>query len=306
MPPLREQQDTKKSNKWKQQVERLRTKVWYQAVQVTSGLTSPYAIAQLLKPEDEAERRRWYHYRSGLRPPPREDGPDFVVDAVEARFDGTASYYRCPIWALLLGQTFSARELDQMLACLDPQVRRLLFRPPLSPDDNLVPWNFGLLECFALAEQGTFDAFLASVLLVAKSTVIGQPLLRVPARAAYIELQAAMDDHPVIGPFCAELCGLLDRICTAWGFPTNQLRVEHAIVTHPENVRKAMEAAGGVRIPWPESEKYLTPSTAHASPQRRGPAGRYSHVGRSARRFGSRFNPSCRSPASRPKVGGRG
>ena len=53
MPPLREQQDTKKSNKWKQQVERLRTKVWYQAVQVASGLASPYAIWILRQASDK-------------------------------------------------------------------------------------------------------------------------------------------------------------------------------------------------------------------------------------------------------------
>jgi len=197
---------------------------------------------------DEDSVKIWNFYKEGSRVPMRWKHKVYVVDESRVRFPGVEVYFESAIWEVATGRALTPERIDALLLALGIGVQAVLFEQHASSDGKRRTKEFDFLQASLLVELGTFEAFSAAILLMAKSELIGHPGLRALARDAYVDLQPAMDVHPVIGPFCAEICMHIDNACKLWVFPSNQCRIDLTAVTHQENIRRAMEKMGAVRV----------------------------------------------------------
>lgn len=234
-------------------VDVLRARVWFQAVLAKSGAGNTNALAKRVEEihnfgDGAPAARTWRRYKDGDRVPRRTGDEPYVVDLAESYFPGTRWYFDTLFWEVLKREEVSVARIDQSLNELNPKIREILFETSRTGDARPVARDLDFLTGSRLVAQASFEAFVASVLLVVKSAAIGQHLPREQARLAYIDLQEALDEHPVVGQFGAEICKHADAVCKLWFFPSNQLRREEHLITHRQNIREAMERMGAVRV----------------------------------------------------------
>jgi len=151
-----------------------------------------------------------------------------------------------------MGERPSLDRLDELLKGLHPDVVDVLFGPDPAHPDRQIAYELNIGRTSMLYLLGTFDAFVACVLLMAKCEALGQNAARELARNAFIDLQDAMDADQVIGPFCSEICDFTDAAFQDRLFRNNQHMVEFHQLTHNKSIRRAMERMGAVRVPGPD------------------------------------------------------
>ncbi len=228
-------------------VDSLRTRLWFQAVKLASGLASAYAIEIHLEPELVRRKvggvvrpRKWDHYEAGSRSPKRMKGKQYAVDLAERHFAGTAGYYESPLWKVLTNGPIRPRWLDQQLCALSAPVTDILLEAaPREGDTQRRFLPFDAAAAVALAELRSFEALAAIVLLIAKSEAIASLELRDLAMASYRQIQLAMVVHPVVQPLAGELLRSIDQTCKHWVFPSPESRMD--IVIFSDEVRRAVE-----------------------------------------------------------------
>ena len=234
-------------------VDTLRTRVWFQAVLAKSGAGNTNALAKRFEElrnfdESAPPARTWRRYKDGERVPRRAKDEPYLVDLAESHFSGTSWYFDNLFWDVLKGDQVCVERIDQALVDLNPQIREIVFETSPTRVGGLVPRDLDFMLASCLVAQESFEAFIASVLLVVKSAAIAQHLPREEARRAYIELQDHLDHHPVVGQFSAEICKHADAVCKLWFFRSNQALSEVHQITHRQNICEAMERLGAVRV----------------------------------------------------------
>lgn len=224
-------------------VDVLRTRLWFHVVKLRSGLPSAYAIELALEPELVRRRvggvvrpRKWDSYESGARVPRRMVGKLYAVDVAETRFPGAAAYFDSPIWAVLRGEVVTQAWIDGQLRAMSTEVQDVLLQiSPLSGD-----LQFGQFDdacALRLAEIGSFEALVASVLLTVKSERIASAPLRELALSCYLQMQPAIEQLPEIAPFARELFWNIDCKCKHWLFLTPQSRMDIVIFSQEIKTR---------------------------------------------------------------------
>lgn len=93
------------------ELQRLRTRIWYRAVELRLGVSSSYSVERRLEPDkvragpDGVVRpRKWDKYKSGERVPVDKGDNDNSVSVAEAEAPGSARWFRSPIWNALAGR----------------------------------------------------------------------------------------------------------------------------------------------------------------------------------------------------------
>lgn len=228
-------------------VDVLFTRLWVSAVKVHSGL-SPHAIEQELEARpmgqgsDGVKRsRKWHLYESGERVPQRQPDQPCSVDLAEARYPGTAAYFDAPMKALLRRDEVDAQWVDEAMASLAPEVASLLFEPVRSSTGHLRSRAFDRACANRLVEVAGFDGLQATTLLMTKAQLIASPELRDLAWQAYVCMQPAVAELPIVAPLADELFMLIDTTLKRWVylrpdrrqemvFFTNELRANHGHV----------------------------------------------------------------------------
>jgi hypothetical protein len=100
----------------------LRTRIWYQAVQHSLGEHSAYAVevrlsADLIRRVDGKinRPRKWDKYRDGKMIPDIINTAKSSIVRAEAQAPGTAKWFFSPIWCALAGAQISVPDLDLYL-----------------------------------------------------------------------------------------------------------------------------------------------------------------------------------------------
>ena len=218
-------------------VDRLRTRLWFHVVKLRSGLQSAGAVE--LKVDGEHVRKRdvdvlrptkWGFYADGEKVPDDKPGPRNAVEQAEALFQGTASWFRSPIWTVLRGEKCDRYQIDRVLRQLQPEVVEILFESePLEHETLPRPKSFDA-ECKArLVSLGCFDSLVAAVLWVALSEEIASPELRETSLSLYHELQPILKVLPEIAPFYQELFSWIDKRCKHWVYLSPNQRMDVVI-----------------------------------------------------------------------------
>ena len=205
-------------------VDVLRTQLWFHVLKLRSGLPSSYAIEKALEPhlvrvtEDKIIRpRKWDAYERGSRVPKRKRDENDAVELAERNYPGTAQWFDSPIWEILKGGRPDQRALQNQLHMLPPEVAEILTdrhtsmtngRPELV---DLTPDHFE-----RLITLGSFEALVATVLLVQLSDEIASPELRDMSLSCYARLQPILADTPEVCVHYPELFTYADKICQHW------------------------------------------------------------------------------------------
>lgn len=160
--------------------------------------------------------------------PPDRPGTNSFIDTVEAKFPGTARWFRHPIWMGLQERTLTEREIIEALSTLKPAVARIVLtqkypdgRPRSSP---AIACNHEIAG--ALIRTGSFDALGAAVLLVRFSEIIAATDLRKLALSVYYGLQPKLAKLKQVAPVYPQLFSLIDFSCRQWVFINPALRME--------------------------------------------------------------------------------
>ncbi|WP_374682425.1 hypothetical protein [Accumulibacter sp.] len=218
-------------------VDRVRTKLWFNAVKRSSGLPSAYALEMTFDGErvrkretDVARPRKWDSYEKGAVVPTDKPGPRNAVEQAEARYPGTVRWFRSPLWALLKREEFDSRRIEDALRTLEPEVVAVLFEAkPREHEHAPRQRSFdgeGVRQLLAIA---SFDALVAAVLLAALAEVIASPQLRERALHLYVELQAPLRDVPELAGVYPELFSLIDQRCKHWVYLSDNQRMDVVI-----------------------------------------------------------------------------
>ena len=215
-------------------VDRVRTKVWFNAVKISSGLPSAYALEMAFdgdrvrkRAKDVARPRKWDRYAKGKSVPADKPDPRNAVEQAEAKFRGTARWFRIAMWRWLRGESLDAHEIDRALRSLGPEVVSILFEAPRCGETKEPRMREFYPESVRiLSNVGGFDALVAAVLLVALSEVIASPQLRERALQLYAELQAPLRQTPELASVYPELFSLIDQRCKHWIYVTPNQRFE--------------------------------------------------------------------------------
>ncbi|HKR45660.1 MAG TPA: hypothetical protein VJU59_39370 [Paraburkholderia sp.] len=214
-------------------IDRLRIRIWFHVVKLRSSLPSAYAIELALDKDrvrkrnaDVARPRKWDGYERGEVVPADRPGTRNAIEQAEARFPGTACWFRSPLWAILRGESLDKQRLTDMLRNLDSAITAVLFEAePRRDDEQPRPQDFCHESVTQLEQIGTFDALVAAVLLAALSEQIAAPHLRELSLDLYIRLQAVVRHLPELGPFYADLFSAIDVVCKHWVYvsPTERI-----------------------------------------------------------------------------------
>lgn len=201
-------------------VEVVRTRIWFQAVKLRSGLPSVHAIELAIdgplpaRGVDGINRpRKWYSYKNGSSSPSAIAGKRDAVADAEALFPGTARWYHHPIWKALKGEPPEAYVVTSALRALDPAVVDILYVQDERLSGGLSRRFFGFQEMQALVTLGSFDALAAAVLLVMQSDMDGEVVLREVYREVYQELQPVVAGLPELVTDFPALFDLTDKVC---------------------------------------------------------------------------------------------
>lgn len=147
-------------------------------------------------------------------------GKGNLIDRVEARFPGTAQWFRHPIWKALSDQSMQKELIIKGLKELEPAVRRWVLtnrHPDGTRRSSRMP-TFPEETQRRLIRRGSFDVLGAAVLMVRYSEVIGHPDLRHPALNVYYALQPTLSRHRYLQHFYPRLFSLVDFYCRRWIF----------------------------------------------------------------------------------------
>lgn len=217
-------------------VDELRTRIWYRAVQLQSGLASAYAVELELEPHNVkrsesgiSRPRKWDAYANGTRVPSRMKGKVYAVDIAEQRFPGTARYFDNPMWDVLKGTKLPSRQIDLALAKIGGEVQAVLRTVLPSDADVEQRALYDPNWPHALSGIGTFDALVATILLIAKSEAIGSLHFRESAFTCYELLLPAVVVLPEVGNDAVKLLWAIDHTCKHWMFLTPQRRLDVVI-----------------------------------------------------------------------------
>jgi hypothetical protein len=237
----------------------LRTRLWFQAVKLQSDLPSAYAIEQALEGRPSGDQvwrpRKWDAYERGRKVPSRGGDPARGADAValaDTAYPGTAKWFDSPLWGILRLEHIGPMELEQALRSLDASVVQRLFHHASigGMPVRLVPRPLTQEDLQALAGLGSFDALVATVLLVQQSDLMGSPDLREWALACYETLQPAIADAPHTRTLYPELFNHIDKACPHWVYASPNQRMRMHVFWH-EYARRSW---AGVRMPFIDQE----------------------------------------------------
>lgn len=179
---------------------------------------------------DVARPRKWDGYEKGAVVPTDKPGPRNAVEQAEARFPGTARWFRSPLWAYLRHEAFDARRIEDALRALHPEVVAVLFEAKPREHEHAPrqrPFDSdGVRQLLAIAG---FDALVAAVLLAALAEVIASPQLRERALHLYVELQAPLREVPELAGIYPELFSLIDQRYKHWVYLSDNQRMDVVI-----------------------------------------------------------------------------
>lgn len=251
-------------------IDQLRTRMWFHAVKLRSGLPSAYAIEMALDGErvrkrasDVARPRKWDGYERGAKVPKDKPGPRNVIDQAETHYPGTAAWFRSPIWALLKRERLDRRAIEAEMRALSPQVRALLFEAELRGEEQEPRFKaFEEADENTLLEMCNFEALVTTLLLVAQSEEISSRELHERSLQLYWDLQAGLMTTRELAPFYEELFTLIDLRFKYWAYLASNQRMEVVIFwqgIQEDRVRRLREKE--------ISESAAAPSDLTASPE---------------------------------------
>jgi hypothetical protein len=202
-------------------VDVVRTRIWFQAVKVRSGLRSAHAIEAFINDRlsgedvDTSHRpRKWYSYRNGSRSPSAIAGKRDTVADVEALFPGTARWYHHPFWKVLKREGTDPHVLRVFMLDLDPEVVEILYTTDEHGAlDPLRLKAFRISDVQSLIDLGSFDALAAVVLLAMKEDANVGFGWRDFYLDAYQALQPVVAELPELVNDFPELFDLTDKVC---------------------------------------------------------------------------------------------
>ncbi len=217
------------------------------ALVLRSGHDSAHKLELELEPQLSQDKgdgiRRTVKYRGyeiGRRVPQREAGSKYAVDVAEARYPGSRWYFETPMWAVLNGEKLSINVIDRGLRELGSAVSVVLEGPPSTWSGEPRFKDVDAHHADILVEMGTFEAFVAVVLLLAKSEAIGLPELRELMFNAYYALLPKIEQLELVKPFAEELFRFVDLSCKHWVFVTTQSRMD--VIIFSDEVRRQVAA----------------------------------------------------------------
>jgi hypothetical protein len=201
-------------------VDVVRTRIWFQAVKLRSGLPSAHAIEVFVDGSLPAQGtvginrpRKWYSYKNGSSSPSAIAGKRDAVADAEALVPGTARWYHHPVWKALKGKTAQSHMVTSALRALDPDVVDILYVQDERLPGQLTQRSLGFQEMRALIDIGSFDALAAAVLLMIQSDLDGELNLGKTYRTLYQELQPVAAGLPELVTDFPALFDLTDKVC---------------------------------------------------------------------------------------------
>ncbi len=217
-------------------VDSLRTRIWFKAILLTSGFTSAYKVEMCVDGErvkkrdkDVARPRKWDSYEKGTVTPSDKPGKRNSVELAEAAFNGTAKWFRSPLWSILHGEKWSRNEYEKVLKTLGDDVRNILFEKSRLDQNDLWIKAIDDAVLFQVYSLGTFESFVAIVLLIQYSEVISSEKLRKDALFFYPHSQKFLRKIPELEPFCDEIFHHCDMVCKHWTFLSPSQRMDVVI-----------------------------------------------------------------------------
>lgn len=215
-------------------IDQLRTRLWFHAVKLRSGLPSAYAIELALEPGREGEAqpserraRKWDRYRDGDRVPDDRPGKPNAVELAEREFPGTARWFRSPVWESFKGARPPKDQLIRSLNELDAPVTGLLFE-----DVQVHDWTERRLRTLdvdlsiQIRDLNSFAALEAVCLLFALSETIASIDLRSAVFTLYRNMQRGLTETAELEPFFPELFDEVDALGKQWAFATQSWRLD--------------------------------------------------------------------------------
>jgi len=179
---------------------------------------------------DVSRPRKWDGYEKGAVVPSDKPGPRNVIEQAEARFPGTARWYRSPLWAYLRCEVFDAGRIEDALRKLEPEVIAVLFEAEAREHESAPRQrSFNDTSVQQLLSLRSFDVLVAAVLLAGLSEVIASPELRERALHVYVEIQASLRRMPVMEGIYPELFSLIDLRCKHWVYLSPNQRMDVVI-----------------------------------------------------------------------------
>lgn len=225
--------------------------LWFFVVKARSGLPSAYAMELSIEPHltrrgaDGLKRpRKWDGYEAGRRVPERKPGKIGSIEWAEDRFPGTAKYLESPLRILLREEEVTLRWIDNQLRTLPSNIVELLFEPqPASSGLTSALQAFDLPRAQQLAMGGSFDALVATTLLMKRAELIQSPELRRLAWVTYLLTQSSVAALPGVSEIATELFMEIDIKFPQWLYPRPDHRVE--VITYTNAAR---DESGAVNV----------------------------------------------------------
>jgi hypothetical protein len=162
---------SRKGRPRKDAITKLKVMAWFRAVAEASGKTSAQLEREFADPrhirrsKDKNQEIRpglWDKYRRGEVEPrarPINENRVSVVQAVEAKYPGTARVLTLPIWKLLdFNQPVTIEELDEIEKTVAPEIRHL------HPDENVQGGELSRVERMTEAELPSPQHHLSEVI----------------------------------------------------------------------------------------------------------------------------------------------
>ena len=227
----------------KSEIERLRDRIWIHAVLLRSSLKTGYGLETAID-GDKVKRERaqisrpgkWDRYVIGSHGPGRFKGKRDAVLMADAKFPGTADWYRSPLWWALEAKPKNADDCEQALHRLDIDVAELLLTIESRVGAGPVrPRCFDEAMADELVKIGSFDALAAAVVMARWAEAISSPQLRNLAVDCCARLQPVIATIPELAPFYQSLFKVIDTRCTHWTFLGPNQRTD--TTTHGEDIR---------------------------------------------------------------------
>lgn len=180
---------SRKGRPRKDAITKLKVMAWFRAVAEASGKTSAQLEREFADPnhirksKDKNQEIRpglWDKYRRGEVEPrarPINENRVSVVQAVEAKYPGTARVLTLPLWKLLdFSQSMTMEELDEIEKSLPPRVQHLHVQENVLGKERLQAVHVG--EAAPPPSQPgisiTLDQWIMQVILVRKTMQIQQ------------------------------------------------------------------------------------------------------------------------------------
>ncbi len=200
-------------------------------------MPSAYAIEMALdgdrvrkREKDVCRPRKWDAYQNGTRVPNDIPGPRNAINQAEARFPGTARWFRSPLWRFLKGESFNSMQFEDALRTLEPPVMAVLFEAASREfEQEPRPRPFDDESAGQLIALASFDALVAAVLMTGLSEVIASPDLRERALGVYLGIQAKLRQEPLMESIYPELFSLIDSRCKHWIYLAPNRRLDVVI-----------------------------------------------------------------------------